>query len=526
MTQSEVILLIKAHCLTEKGHVNVNMSRRDWWERRDLVKLKDAVMTLTEFADDCTIIERTNIVLSGTTIRPLCAHCNLKNTTWRNKTMSFGEYCSPKCASAATVDKRKKTSIEKYGADNFAKTAKFLEKSKATFIEKYGVDNPAKSAVIQLKIQKKFEEYAGGHPQRDPTVRQKAQKTALTKYGCHHTQRHVDPDKLALLDDYNWLAEYLKTNTVQQLADYVGMSRSNTSVRLNALNLYSEVSSGFQAEVVSFLKTLLAESDITINTRRLIHPMEIDIYIPTKNIAIECNGTYWHSELNGRGKEYHLNKSKLLADKGIHLIHVWEHEWNTRQLLVQSRLRTKLGHSKTIYARKCTIAEVSKQDKDSFLSLNHIQGTCISSVQLGLFYDGVLTSLMTFGKSRYDKNIEWELLRYCTLQNITVVGGASKLLKKFVQLYSPKTMVSYSAKEWNSGNLYNKLGFTLISSSPPAYYYTNDYVNFSNRVSFQKHKLRDILTKFDPDKTEWENMKDNGYDRIWDCGTDKWLIRF
>ena len=39
-----------------------------------------------------------------------------------------------------------------------------------------------------------------------------------------------------------------------------------------------------------------------------------------------------------------------------------------------------------------------------------------------------------------------------------------------------------------------------------------------SRIQFQKHKLKDKLETFDPNITEWENMKANGYDRIWDCG--------
>ena len=33
---------------------------------------------------------------------------------------------------------------------------------------------------------------------------------------------------------------------------------------------------------------------------------ELDVYIPSKHIAIEYNGIYWHSELNGKNKNYHL----------------------------------------------------------------------------------------------------------------------------------------------------------------------------------------------------------------------------
>ena len=44
-------------------------------------------------------------------------------------------------------------------------------------------------------------------------------------------------------------------------------------------------------------------------------------------------------------------------------------------------------------------------------------------------------------------------------------------------------------------------------------------------MSFQKHKLKKLLPLFDEKLSEWENMKNNGFDRIWDCGNDKWILR-
>ena len=55
-------------------------------------------------------------------------------------------------------------------------------------------------------------------------------------------------------------------------------------------------------------------------------------------------------------------------------------------------------------------------------------------------------------------------------------------------------------------------------------HYTDDYHTFFNRVKFQKHKLSNLLESYDPSETEWENMKKNGYDRIWDCGTMMWIL--
>lgn len=67
--------------------------------------------------------------------------------------------------------------------------------------------------------------------------------------------------------------------------------------------------------------------------------------------------------------------------------------------------------------------------------------------------------------------------------------------------------------------LYKKLGFKHTHNSSPNYFYFNkNYLVRLNRMKFQKYKLKYNISKFDKNLTEWENMKNNGYDRIWDCG--------
>ena len=69
----------------------------------------------------------------------------------------------------------------------------------------------------------------------------------------------------------------------------------------------------------------------------------------------------------------------------------------------------------------------------------------------------------------------------------------------------------------SESTLYSRLGFSLVSESSPNYWYIKDGELF-NRIQFQKHKLKGLLEQFDESKSEWQNMQDNGYDRIFDCG--------
>jgi len=45
-----------------------------------------------------------------------------------------------------------------------------------------------------------------------------------------------------------------------------------------------------------------------------------------------------------------------------------------------------------------------------------------------------------------------------------------------------------------------------------------------NRIKYQKHKLKNILENFDKELTEIENMKNHGFDRIFDAGNKKFIL--
>lgn len=285
--------------------------------------------------------------------------------------------------------------------------------------------------------------------------------------------------------------------------------------------------SKFEKDVLEFIISLNIDDNIHNRYRYLGKHLELDIFLEKRNIAIELNGNYYHSELSGnKTKMYHLNKTNLCESKGIRLIHIFEDEWKLKPDIVKARLTSilKCNISKSIYARKCIIREINTQDKNKFLDTYHLQGIDNSSIRLGAFYNNVLVSVMTFGKLRRIMGLKnsnsgiYELYRYASSQR--VVGIASKFLHYFIINYNPSSIISYADRRWSDGNLYYKLGFTLKSKTQPNYWYVNrtHYLERMYRFNFRKSVLKDKLLIFDIKLTEWENMSINGYDRIWDCG--------
>jgi hypothetical protein len=129
---------------------------------------------------------------------------------------------------------------------------------------------------------------------------------------------------------------------------------------------------------------------------------------------------------------------------------------------------------------------------------------------------------MTFGKSRFDKNMEYELLRFCNLKYYNVRGAASKLMSAFEKYYKPNSIVSYANRDWSQGNLYQKLGFMYSHTSEPNYFYIDNNLKIYPRQQVQKHKLKDFLESrnlvFNENLSERDNMIGNGYRIYYDTG--------
>ena len=139
---------------------------------------------------------------------------------------------------------------------------------------------------------------------------------------------------------------------------------------------------------------------------------------------------------------------------------------------------------------------------------------------MGLYYDGDLVSIMTFGNSRFNKKYEYELIRFCCKTNTTIVGGASKLFKSFLRLYNPVSMISYSNIHNGDGGWYKHLGFSHSHISSPNYIWWYRHQIYLSRTQCQKHRLKE--QGFEGD-SEVGIMFSRGYKRIYDCGNNVWV---
>lgn len=436
--------------------------------------------------------------------RKLCSeHCRL---LWNNNPINIEK----------RIIKSKESLKEKYGVDSLFKDVEFQNKIKNNFLEKHGVKHPMYKDEFVEKIKE--------------TVKRKHLPKLIESLKTHNIE---------LLDEYinnkdgNTSRIY---NFKCTKCDYIFTSTLLGSGKIPICRKCFPITKNSNLETI--VKDFLNKNGIShINgDRKILNGKEIDILIPDSNIAIEINGHYYHSQIHGlKDKKYHIEKTELANSRNIKLIHIMEDEIILKRNIVESRLRNLLGLiDKKFYARKCDIREVTKTDTNVFLKNNHIQGTSIDKIRIGLYYDNELVSLMTFGNkrkvlgSKNKKISEYELIRFCNKINTNVIGSFSKLLKYFINTYNPTSIITYADIRWSGMNykntVYHKSGFEYLGNTPPNYWYVSigKFIERHHRFNFRK----DILVKegYSNKKTEWEIMQEKSFDRIWDCGSMKFIL--
>ena len=274
-----------------------------------------------------------------------------------------------------------------------------------------------------------------------------------------------------------------------------------------------------EKEIEDFLTSL--QIHVESSNRTLIHPYELDLYIPDHKIAIEYDGKLYHSE-GYKDNKYHLMKTEMCEEQGIQLIHIFDDEWELQQRKVKNRLKSILGLNEKLYARKCTVKPIEYAQAKLFCEEHHTQNYGQSSVKLGLFHDNALVSVMTFSKLSISKGSKskvgsWELNRFCSTGN--VIGGAGKLLSYFKRNYPWMSILSFADRRWSQGSLYKQIGFDFIGYTKPSYWYWNK--GKSDIIRHHRFKHRKSEIKHLGKGTEWEIMQSLGWSRIWDCGNLK-----
>lgn len=459
-----------------------------------------------------------------TNAQKICSDTHYKTCVICGKQFEINLYSKTKetCSRKCTAKLRERTMVERYGKPFAQQVDSIREKSIQTNLEKLGVAHPAMSEDILARMRKTCQDrYGVDTPFQMKDFQEKATKTCRDRYNVDYTSQipgRTEKMQKTNLERYGGLAPMCNADIQKRFSDRM--------MKEYGVPYYcmTEECRHAQKSTISSLNRkfseLLLKSGISNGFEFSIDKYSYDIVIPDKKILIEIDPTCTHNIVNTPWSNhtdivpaYHRNKTECANNSGYHCIHVFDwDDWNKVVDIVKTRDR--------LFARKCAVNVIKQSEACEFEDLYHLQGRCRGqTVCYGLYHDNELVQVMTFGKPRYNKNYEWELLRLCTHSKYTVVGGASKLFKRFISEHFPSSIISYCDAAKFSGDVYQNIGMTYSHSTSPNKYWSDGSKKYvTNNLLLQRGYDQIFGTNFGKGTSNEELMISHGWLPIYDCG--------
>lgn len=425
-------------------------------------------------------------------------------------------------------DKAKQTNLRKYGTAYAIGSKEIRGKAKETLLKNYGVDNAFKSEEIKNRIKETNLKNLGvEHPAQAKEVFEKMKQTNIERYGVElplQSKEVQESMKNTNLERYGAKFLFQIPDVIAEIKE----KSKETMIKRYGVEYFCQHEKCVNAakrrisKVNRKFQELLNENNIENELEFIVENFGYDLKVG--DTLIEINPWVTHNVTIGpsfggkvvkaRPIEYHSSKTEVANENGYSCIHVFDwDDWNKVIFLLQSK--------NTIYARNCKVNEIKNKEVKEFLDLYHLQGsTKTLQYAYGLYYKDELVEVMTFGKPRYNKNYEYELLRLCTKPEFKVIGGASKLFKYFEKQVKPESIISYCDLSKFRGDVYEKLGFKLSSKTAPARHWYQPKTKRHITDNFLRQRGFDQLhnTSYGKGTSNEELMKAEGYVEIYDCG--------
>lgn len=526
---------------------------------------------------DCPICGKQMLWNTTRKVEPCSRECR-KEATRQMYIKKYGVDHPMKCKQVQ--ENHKKAMLDKYGVEHALQSDTIKDKIKESNRQKFGADWALSNQVVRSKIeQTNLDRYGSTSPLGNREIQEKSKQTCLDKYGVEYANQSEevkDRIKESLLDRFgvdnamkcpevaNKVSEYRKAHReeilanirqsfvekygvdnpmkVPELVDKIAQTMITRYGVKSAIQVpefrekYIEtmlhrygVEWGFQTDIAiersrnriskpnrEFAKRL---NDVGLETEfeLRLSKYSYDIYILNTNILIEIDPTYTHNLIGnhwGDGIEcgYHLEKTLWAIQNGYRVIHVFD--WDDWDKIV-NMLRDK----KRVYARKCKLYKISTSIANEFLDKYHLQGKCRGQLLcLGLYHDNELVQVMTFGKSRYDKKHDVELLRLCSHPEYRVVGGASKMFKFATDYYGLSNIISYCDVSKFTGEVYEAIGMKKVRTTPPQEVWSDGMGKITANLLRQQGFDRLFGTNFGKGTNNEILMIEQGWLPIEDCG--------
>lgn len=364
-------------------------------------------------------------------------------------------------------------------------------------------------------------------PFHNETIKDKAKQTMLNRFGVEYTAQSkelTEKMQTTMLKRYGKKV-FFQTKDFQDKSNTTCLEKYGVQWPCQAKQCVESLESacGHSKPEQEFSQKL-EQNSIKYTQEYPIRGFKYDFKVD--NYLFEINPTVTHNSLVGlfnkkpKEKNYHFIKHSVAMEFGFHCVHVFD--WDDPDKIISVFLAPK----DKIYARKCTIQAVSVKEAREFIEKYHLQGYAKDEIRIGLYYNEELVMIMTFGKPRYNKNYQYELVRLCSKAN--VIGGAERIFNYFVKIFNPESVVSYCDIAKFSGETYRKLGFVCKGKPKPSKHWFNIKTNQHITDNLLRQKGFDQLfkTNYGKGTSNEELMIQNFFLPVYDCGQVTYVKSF
>lgn len=382
------------------------------------------------------------------------------------------------------------------------------KKAKNTWIEKYGVDNPSKDRGIAEKISKTNsenhsflektresmkEKYGAPFALQVREIKDKQKETVQKKFGvenvsqCDEIKKRKKHTKIQ-----NGHILLFDGKQIKELAQEKNLSYSKVQSSLKS-GIRQDLITAKRSGIEQIVSEMLVNTNLQFVQGKDFCGLRPDFRIDDFNLVIECDGLYWHSDKIRKDGSYHKNKKQIYSSQGFSSLFFREDEILSKAKVVESIIKNKLNLNQRIFARKCELS----QGKASFFEENHLMGKGSGRIYELRYDDEAVAAIQVKWKSKKEKILE--ISRFCTKNEISVIGGYSKLISHVEKIEKPNKVITFVDLRYGSGEYLEKLGFKKKS----------EYLSFQ-WTDFKKtyHRMRF------PGNSGYEY----GMYKIWDCG--------
>lgn len=338
-------------------------------------------------------------------------------------------------------------------------------------------------------------------------IQDKIKKTSLERYGTEYAMQTEE------------FKERSKDTRIEKYGSYLNMETLK-------FRIISKINKEFG--------NLLEKEGLEVEYEFPLESYSYDIHIKDTNILIEIDPTYTHNSTippkfkTGTGhikdRYYHKEKSEIAKRNGFQCIHIFD--WDDIE-----KVAYLLKNKKKISGHKTYVKDISREEANEFLDRYHLQGKCRGNdINIGLLnkQTNELLSVITFGVSRYNKNYQYEFLRYAS-QDYIIHGGLQKLWKYFIEKYNPQSIISYCDNAKFEGKFFEHLGFKYLTESKPTchWYRRKTKTHITDNLLRQRGADRLLGTSYgsreDCGLNNKQIMRLEGFVGVYDCGQSAWV---